>query len=209
MQDFPANSAKAKATDAPREKLKPVTSAETVRRKRGLGRQFKETFFKGSAREIPGHVLEEVIVPTIRDMFHEVMHNGIDRLFYGDRSGGRPRTTSSMANSMGHVAYNRMSTSTQPKPPQPRMLSRQAKARHDFSDLVIPTAREAEEVLDRMYDLLSQGGDVSVGHLYELTGIEPSHTDMKYGWTSLRGAKVIRLRQGGYLLDLPNPEPLV
>jgi hypothetical protein len=70
------------------------------------------------------------------------------------------------------------------------MLSRQARARHDFQDLVIPSRQEAEEVLDRMYDLLSHDGDVS-SRLICMSSLafEPEHTDWKWGWTNLRGAK--------------------
>jgi hypothetical protein len=47
-----------------------------------------------------------------------------------------------------------------------------------------------------------------VDELYEMTGIASTHTDRKWGWTSLPGAKVVRLRTGGFLLDLPEPEAL-
>lgn len=207
MQDFPANSQKAKATEAPREKLQPVTSAETVRRKRGLGRQFKEAFIRGSSRDAFGYMLEEVVVPAIRDTFAEALQGGIERLIYGEKTGTRSRSSSIMSSSMGHVAYNAMSSPSK-SPAQQRALSRQARARHALDELVIPTRQEAEEVLDRMFDLLSRDGEVRVAHLYELTGVRAEHTDWKWGWTALRGAKAVRLRQGGFLLDLPEPEPM-
>jgi len=40
-----------------------------------------------------------------------------------------------------------------------------------------------------------------------LVGLAATHTDNKWGWTDLSGAGVSRIR-GGYLLDLPEPEPL-
>lgn len=206
MQDFPANSQKAKAPpEAPREKLQPVTSAETVRRKRGLGRKFKQAFFSGSARDAGEYMVTDVVVPAIRDLIYDAMQSGIDRLIYGDRSVGRPRRPSSTA-STGHVNYSSMSTSV-PKPQQ-RVMSRSARARHDFKDLVISSREEATEVLDRMYDVLSRDGMVSVADLYDLTGIPPAHTDMKWGWTSLKGARAVRMRDGNFLLDLPEPEAL-
>jgi len=42
---------------------------------------------------------------------------------------------------------------------------------------------------------------------YELVGLDSTHTDHKWGWEELTGAGVSRIR-GGYLLDLPEPEPL-
>jgi hypothetical protein len=88
------------------------------------------------------------------------------------------------------------------------MLSRRSRARGAFDELIIPSRQEAEEVIERMFDILSRYGAVSVADLYELTGVQSSHTDMKWGWAELRGAKAVRLRQGGFLLDLPEPEPL-
>lgn len=111
---------------------------------------------------------------------------------------------------VGHVNYQGMSSAPprNNRLPTSRTLSRRSRARQDFDEIVIQTRTEAEDVIDRMYDLLSRDGMVTVSDLYELTGIQSSHTDQKWGWTQLRGAKVARLRSGGFLLDLPEPEAL-
>lgn len=204
MDEFPANSNKARATTEPREKIKPVTSAKKAGKK-GLGRQFKETFFSGNGKDAAAYMAEAVIVPAIRDTLHEALQAGIERVIYGDRASSPRRGYSTPWSNQGEntrVAYDRISSSgTKPQ----RSMSRQAKSRHSFDELIIDTRQEAEEVLERMYDILSQYGEVSVAHLYELTGIRSDHTDMKWGWTNLRGSKAVRLRQGGFLLDLPSP----
>lgn len=213
MRDFPANSRKAQTrsdepipVDRP-EKIEQVTSGEAVRKRRGLGKQFKETFIGGSARDAFEYMLTEVVIPAVRDTMSDALRGGLDRLIYGDTRPKRP-TPSGYAN-VGHVAYNRMvQPTTQTRPPAPRMLSRQARASASFNDIVIPSRNEAEEVIERMFDVLSRYGTVQVGTLYELTGIQTSHTDYKWGWTDLRGARASRQRNGGYLLDLPEPEPL-
>lgn len=88
-------------------------------------------------------------------------------------------------------------------------MSRQARARHDFRDIIIPNRQEAEDVIDTMFDVLSRYGRVEVALLYELTGIQTSHVDHKWGWTEMRGARAVRHpRSGGYLLNLPDPEQL-
>lgn len=207
MQDFPANSRTARTTE-PREKIEPVTSAEAVRRKRGLGRQFRETFFAGdSARGAAEYVFLGVIIPAIKDLLFDAMMEGGQRMIYGESARSRrPMGSSFGGPNVGQVNYAGMNPGA--KKPAQRMLSRQSRARHDFNDLVISSSQEANDVLDRMYDLLSRYGSVSVADLYELTGIQSAHTDMKWGWTNLRGAKAVRLRQGGFLLDLPDPEAL-
>jgi hypothetical protein len=208
MQDFPANSQKAKETEAPRETLKPVTSAETVRRKRGLGRQFKETFFAGTARDALGFMIEDVVVPAIRDTLHDAMQGGLERIIYGERTSTRPRRSSQlMTHAPGRVDYSSISSS-QPKAAQQTSLSRRSRARHEFADIVIESRADAQEVIDQMFEQLSRFGFVTVADLHALVDIRPDHTDLKWGWTNLRGAKAVRLRTGDYLLDLPDPEPV-
>lgn len=208
MEDFPSNSHKSKAE--PREKIEPVTSGEAIRRKRGLGRQFKDTFFRGTGKDAMSFAIEDVVVPAIRDTLHNAIQGGIERLIYGD-SHRAPRPYSGWA---GHSASSQSKVDyagySQPnKSPAQRILSRGSRARHSFDEIVIPSLQEANEVLDRMYDWMSRYGAISVGELYELTGIAPDHTDMKWGWTHLTGAKAVGNPQRGYVLSLPRPQELV
>jgi hypothetical protein len=54
-----------------------------------------------------------------------------------------------------------------------------------------------------MEELVDQFEVVSVGDFYELAGVAaPNYTVNKYGWTSLRGAQVLRCRDG-YIVKLP------
>lgn len=212
MQDFPGNSRKAQErSDGPRQEERPkieqVTSATAERRKPGLGRKFRDTFISGTARGAAEYVITDVLVPTIRDLLFEGVQSGFEKWVYGEsrvrRGGG---SMSSGYSSVGHVNYAGMSSN---KPSTTRSLSQSARARHDFGEIVIHNRQEAEEVLDRLYEELSRYGQVNVAVLYELTGIQSSHADHNWGWNSLRGAKIARLpRSGGWLLDLPEPEPL-
>jgi hypothetical protein len=215
MEDFPANSQKAKARfDEPRMNGSPtddrprnverVTSAEATQRPRGLGRRFRETFISGNARSAGEYMVMEVVIPAIQDTMIDAFQGGVERLIRGESRSRRTMSTSSYSN-LPHVNYQGMSSN---KPPSTRALSQKSRTRHDFGEIVIPNRQEAEEVLDRLYDILSRYGSVPVADLYELTGIHSSHADHKWGWTSLRGAKIRTMRNGGYLLDLPNPEPL-
>lgn len=210
QHEFPANSAKARERsdsppDSPREKkIEQVTSASAERRKPRLGRKFKETFVGGTARGALEYMLVDVVVPAIQDTLIDAFQGGVERLIRGEGARSRRSATTSYSN-LGHVNYQSMSTN---KPPTARPLSQRSRARHDFGEIRIQNRQEAEEVLERMYDELSRYGEVNVATLYELTGIQSTHADHKWGWKSLRGARIQTLRTGGYLLDLPEPEPL-
>lgn len=213
MDQFPGNSnSMPMPPSGEPKKVEQVTSGVAMPRKRGLGRKFKEVFIGGDARGTADYVFFDVVIPGIRDMCSDAFHAGIDRIFYGEsprhrRSGGMPMGYSNV----GHVNYQGVSnapTQQRGTTPQRRTLSRQARARMSFDEIVIANRSEAEEVIERMYDILSKYGMVSVADLCALTGIVGSHTDVKWGWRALSGARAHRLRTGGFVLDLPEPEPL-
>lgn len=215
MQDFPANSQKAKARpDAPppteRPKVERVTSATAEQRKRGLGRKFKETFVAGSLRDTAENVVIDTVVPAVRDMVYDAFEASIQSLIYGgsNRPRGRGPAPSSYS---GAPRINYQGMSTRPPttaPPSNRMLSRRSRTRQDFAEIIIESRREADEVIEQMYEFLSRFGVVYLADLYALTGIPSSHVDYKWGWTSLQGSKVTKMRDGRFLLDIPEPEEL-
>lgn len=205
MEQFPPNSRKSQAPPETK-RVEQVTSATAVRRRRPLGKQFRHTFFGGDAKTAAEYMVFEVLIPSAKEALVEAMSSGFERLVYGDRRPRRPGPRG-----LGHFSYNQVSQQQRrpdDRPPGPMQMSRQSRARHDFGQIVLQSRQEAEEVIDRLFDLVSKFGEASVSDLYELTGIASSHVDKRWGWTNLRGASVGRVRGGGYVLDLPEPETL-
>jgi hypothetical protein len=152
------------------------------------------------------YMIADVVVPAIQDTILEALQGGLERLIKGETRHRRGFTTASPYTNLTNPP--RINYQSMGHTPTARTLSPQARTRHDFRDIVIASRQEADEVLERMYDILGKYGSVSVSDLYELTGIQSGHTDHKWGWVTLRGAKIARMRNQGYLLDLPIPEPL-
>lgn len=209
MDSFPPNSKTGPAAPPPApepKKVQRVTTGEAVRRKRRLGSKFKETFIGGDAKGAAHYVFLSVIVPSAKDLLAEAAQTGIERLIYGETKASR--RTGAPQNGyagIGRVNYQGMSNGPNTKAEQ-RTLPRTSRSRHDFSDIVIQSRADADEVLDQMFALLNHDGSIAVGDLYELCGIRPDHVDYKWGWTELAGAGVKQLRGGqGYLLVLPDP----
>lgn len=209
MDTFPPNSQKGRVRAEPKQLQQVATGAS--RRRRPLGKQFRSVFFGGDARTATEYMVFDVAIPMVKDMLVEAVSSGFERLVLGDRA---PRRRGfGQPPYFGHTNYGAVSRGPvrdEPRPGmgRPPMMSRQARARHDFGEIVLRSRQDAEEVLDRMYDALSKYDEVSVADLYALTGIESSHVDTKWGWTDLRGADVGRTRTGGYILQLPDPEIL-
>lgn len=77
----------------------------------------------------------------------------------------------------------------------------------NFDEIILATRLEADEVIERLYNLLSTNKAASVADLYELVGATAKYTDNKWGWTDLQESKPTRV-QSGWLLVLPKPKPL-
>lgn len=215
MDNFPGNSQRAKAgPKAPPVEKQPrveqVTTAKAAPRRHGLGRRFKETFIQGTARETVDFMVSDIVVPAVQDMLYDAFEGGLRRMIHGETSGRQRRSAAPTGYSaVGQVNYQGMSTRASAQPtPQQRMLSRRARADHNFSGIIIDSRREADDVLEQLFECLSRFGSVSVGDLYEATGIQTTHVDYKWGWTSLPGAKPIRRQDGRYSLNLPEPDTL-
>jgi hypothetical protein len=186
-----------------------VTSGETVRRRKSLRKQFSETFVAGDMRSAMRYVVFDVMLPAAKDMIVDAGSSGIEKLIFGDAR--RRGSTPPQSGPTGYVSYNRvamgaMGAASRLASPQ-RVMSRRARSRHDFDEIILDSRTEAEEVIDRLFDLVSRYESATVADLYELVGLASAHTDHKWGWTDVRGAGVSRVRDG-YLLDLPEPHPL-
>jgi hypothetical protein len=200
--EFPSNSETSKKGVPDGKNISPVVSSGAVRRKRSLRKQFKETFVSGDARTAISYVLFDVLLPAAKDMVVEAGSQGIEKLIFGDSR--RRGSTSPQTGPYGNIAYHRYSSGSRLPGPE-RAMSRRSRAQHNFDEIVLDERAEAEEVIDRLFDLVSRYEAATVADLYELVGLASSHTDNKWGWIDLTGAGVTRVR-GGYLLDLPEPE---
>lgn len=201
--EFPPNSETSKKAKVERKDITPVVSSGAVRRKKSLRKQFSETFVAGDAKTAFRYVLFDVLLPAAKDMIVEAGSQGIEKLIFGDSR--RRGSTSPQSGPTGYVSYNRYAMGGSRSSGPSRALSRQARSRHNFDEIVMDDRVEAEEVIDKLFELVSRYESATVADLYELVGLSASHTDHKWGWTDLHGSGVSRIR-GGYLLDLPEPE---
>jgi hypothetical protein len=210
--EFPSNSNVSKNINIEERDIQRVTSGPATRRKKSLGKKFKEVFIAGDAKAAVSYALVDILLPMARDTIVEAAQAGIEKLILGDyrRYRGINRPPSGPT---GVVNYQRYSTQmgtnsgwTPLSSPQ-RVLSRRARSQHDFDEVLLDSRSEAEQVIDQLFEVLSRYDTVTVANLYELVGLASNHTDHKWGWTDLRGAGVSRTHDG-YLLDLPDPIPL-
>jgi len=204
--DYPPNSFSSKKAPPDKEEktVERVTSSDAIRRKKSLGRKFKDFLIAGDIRSAGRTVLHSVLIPAAKDMIVDAGTEGIQKLVRGD---SYRRRNSPYAGAQGYVSYNRMPMRQDPRQEQPRPLSARARSRHDFDEIVLQSRAEAEEVIERMFDIVGRYDTATVSDLYDLVGVRSSHVDQKWGWSDMRGAGVVRVRDG-YLLELPDVQPM-
>lgn len=205
--EMPSNSReKGPKKEVEPKKIEQVTVNEVQRRKKPLGKRFTETFVQGEAKGAASYVLYDVLIPAAKDAVADAFSQGIERMLFGEVRSRSRRGAS--AGPTTYTSYGRYSSGpANVRREEPRNISKKARGAHDFDEIILATRPEAEEVIDRLNELLSRYGSASVGDMYELVGITSNYTDEKWGWTDLRGSEIIRVRDG-YLLDLPRPDSL-
>ena len=205
--DYQANSHKSKAPvpSEPREPkvVEKVVTGEVVTRKKSLGRKFKDLFISTDAKGVVAYICTDVLLPAARNMIVDGASKGVERLMYGENTAQRrqygqgPRITYNSPVNRGQMSY-------------PGAVANRGRAqtpRQSHDDVVLSSREEAETVVERMHDLISQYEAVSVADFNELVGLPSNHTDNKWGWLYLRGVSVQQVRDG-YLINLPPIEPI-
>jgi hypothetical protein len=201
-------------------KVEKVVTGKVVQRKKSLGRRITEFVIGDGSRNAVRYVLEDVLYPAAKDTLVDAITQGVERRVFGEAIGhGRTRSAGRGGSSGGgsFVSYNRYSgdprgqgssTIRRDEPQRGASMSAHGRRNHDFDEIELTSRAEANEVLERMYDLMDKYQVVSVSELYVMLGVVPDFTDEKWGWETLQGSGIRRTRNGGYVLALPRPEPI-
>ena len=150
------------------------------------------SFINDDLQDIKKYIVEDVLIPTIKKTITDVVKNSIDMFFYGEVS----RSNRSNSSRISYSSY--YDRDREPRSRRNSLL---------IDDIVLESRAEAEEVLDRLDEMIDEFGMASVLNLYDLIGVTAPFTADKYGWTDIRNATAVRVRDG-YLLKLPRVMPL-
>lgn len=212
MSEFPSNSKHPRTPQkpaAPEKVVEQVVSGEVSSRKKSLGRRLREMFIGGDTKTVVNYVISDVLIPQAKDMLSEAVSSGFEKWVYGDARPNR-RYGASRNPGPGNTNYTRYAVRGNNPIGRHAQEDRRPTATvrtQTFDDLLFSSRVEAETVIDRMYDLLSNYDFVAVSDLHSLIGASSDFTDQKWGWTDLKGTNVVRVRDG-YVLSLPKIVPL-
>lgn len=199
--DYKPNSNKYKRdqkdTTKEREKVDKVVTGKVKVKKKSEMSKFKDVFIAEDVSNVKSYIFMDVLVPAIKKAISDIVRDGLDMMLYGETKGRKSSGVSS------YVSYRDYSNND-------RRDDRRVSVRRssfDIGDIILDSRGEAEEVLERMDEIIDNYGFASVLDLYDLLGATPDFTTNRYGWKSLRTAEVVRVRDG-YKLKMPRPTPI-
>lgn len=205
ISKLPSNSNASKAktqtqepAQVPDEKRVGKVVTGKVKTKKNEVRKFTDIFIAEDANSVKSYILDDLLIPTVKNLFVDVIQNSVEMLILGGKRGGRDGRRASYVDNVSYRDYGRYS-----RDDRSYSSSRSSRNSFDYEQIVFETRRDAEKVLDSLDDIIRRFGLARVADLYDMCQMTAPYTAHDYGWTSLSRAKVVSVRGGGYAIDLP------
>ena len=171
-------------------------------KQKSKARKMAGLFVSEDVDKVKDFVFMDVLVPAVKKAISDVVTNGIDIILYGESG----RSNKSRADRVSYRNYNSMSSGDRFVNNRD-MRSNVSRGTYDYADVIFTTRGEAESVLMAMDDVLAEYRIVKVSDFYEFADVTSDHAAYNYGWTDLRSANVIKVRDG-WMIKLPRPLPI-
>lgn len=170
----------------------------TIKKKSEAGK-LAGLFVAGDIASAKSYIIEDVLIPTIKNAVSEMVRNGIDILLFGEvRKSSNNRST---ASKVSYTNYYNGGSSTR--------NSDRSSNNCSYDDIIFPSRGDAEVVLDGLNEIIQAYGFASVADLYELANITSgNYTYANYGWTEIINISPARVPEG-YILRLPRVTPFM
>lgn len=201
MPEYKPNSHRSKEEkNLPAEKKVNKVVTGKVTTKKNPTRKLKDTFISDEIHNVKDYIFLDVLIPAAKKAISDIVTNGIDMILYGETGHTKKKSGASTVSYRNY--YDRRDDRDR------YSSSSRSRVGYDFDDIVLESRSEAEEVIQRMDELIDTYGIVSVADMYDLVGLTCNYTDNKYGWTNIRNAEAIRLRDGGWVIKMPKALPI-
>lgn len=204
IDEYPSNSKMvARPSVEQKSALRKIQGSKTVKPKRSFGRRIFESFANVNMDSIKNNVLDEIIIPEIKDALLDGLESGLEAIF---GRGGTERSSRRYRSYNNYSGYNyerpsyasgrsRDYISTDYKPRRTEPLNA-----IEMPAQYVANRDDAYGLLNDMGDQIQQFGYVTVEAVKQSFGIDSYYTDNNYGWTSMEGNRVRRY-EGGYLVE--------
>lgn len=200
-EKYPSNayrniSPNAQNQDQKKKREAPSPVAKGKEKKKSIGERLTDSFLAANGEDIKERVIFDWVIPGIKNILEDIVH----MLLFGDKPDSRI-TRSRGESRISQVRYDKYYDKRRERDEYiPQKKSRNP-------ELIFGTRADAEDVLTRMFDLLSEYGRVTVKDLYSLADMPTDFAMSNWGWRDLTGSSVVEVR-GGYLIKFPRSEEL-
>lgn len=181
-------------------------------REKGPIQKMAGSFFEEDLANVKTYVIQDVVIPLIKDAIADSFIGALEMLLYGTTGGGRnrrrTRAASQNPDKLSYTAYNRFSDGSSVTRTSSRTRTSSADA-YDYESLIFETRGDAEAALIGLRETLDQYNVATVADLYDLAGLTAPFTDQKFGWKNLDEAHVKRAPGGGWIIVLPKARSIV
>lgn len=205
MDDYKPNSYKTrelsrKDISKDHKKVSKIVTGLVKTKKKSDARKIADVFIPDDISKVKEYVVLDVLIPTLKKTISEIVREGIDMILYGEA--GRTRKSDVPASRISHTNYNSISNNDRRS-----YRSTTSRSTYSYDELVLETRGEAEAVMMQMDEIIASYGFARVGDLYDLVGVTGDYTSEDYGWSDIRSASIVRLRDG-YHLKFPRAMPI-
>lgn len=202
MENYKPNSHRSKeaqkeATNEDRKKIDKVVKGQVKVKKKSELSKVASAFVAEDVKNVGSYVFTDVLIPAVKKLITDIVTDGVNMILYGGTNKVNRNSSAS------YVSYRQYSD----RRDDYRNPISDSRSGYNHDDIILESRGEAEEVLSRMGELIEVYGTVSVADMYDLVGKSCNYTDNKYGWTNIRNAEPVRVRDG-YMLKLPKALPI-
>ena len=202
MSEYPNNSNRNREENKEKKVEKVVTKGAVKTKKQSELKKIAGNIISEEAKSIKDYAIYDVVIPVIKDTITQLIKGSIDMLFYGEVRSSRG-SSYYRGNNATRVSYRDYYDDRRDRDRRDR---RDRELSISYNDITFDYREDAEEVLNRMDELVEQYGVVTVADMFELAGVTGNgYTDQNYGWTSTRAASVERTRHGDYIIKITRP----
>lgn len=175
MDEYKSNSHKSRQNqndDIPEKKVEKVVSGSVKSKKKNGLQKITNVFVPEDVDDVKSYIFEDIVVPAVKDIILDAV-----RAFLGVNGTSRGRSSTS-----SKISYRKYYDDRDRRDSAPT----RTRTWYDYDDIILETRGEAEDVLERMEELIDMYQLVSVADFYDLVGVSGNYTDNKYGWTNVQ-----------------------
>lgn len=177
------------------ESVEKAIKGTAYKKKKTLGRKLLDYILGEDMNKVEDYVKNEVIRPGAMNLIFDIAMSTLSMALFGEArySRGRDRESSRSRRRSYDTIYDER---------RERERTRARRPSYDIEDIIFETRDDAEIALDRLERILEKYGVARVSDLNAAAGVTGTWTDKNFGWTDLRGVRIIGVAEG-YIIDFP------